>query len=85
MLANPGDLEKNFHRTAASAIMSILYDYPTLETGNDKNVKEIHAFVDFVTTAAAPGAYFVELFPWMMYIPERSALTSIRCFSHSMV
>ena len=65
--------------------MSILYDYPTLETDNDKNVKEIHAFVDLVSFAAAPGAYLVELFPWMLYIPERSALISIRCFSDSLV
>ncbi len=53
--------------------MSILYDYPTLETENDKIVKEIFAFTDRVSMAVAPGAYLVELFPWMLHIPERLA------------
>jgi hypothetical protein len=35
--------------------MSILYDYPTLETENDKDLKEIHAFSDYVSEAAVPG------------------------------
>ncbi|KAN0139662.1 Cytochrome P450 monooxygenase [Lactarius tabidus] len=67
------DLEKHFQRTAASATMSMLYDYPTLETENDKTLSEIHAFIDRLSIAAVPGAYLVELFPWMMHIPERFA------------
>jgi hypothetical protein len=51
--------------------MSILYDYPTLETENDNTLKEIHAFNDHVSEAAAPGAHLVELFPWVMHIPDR--------------
>ncbi|KAH8992370.1 cytochrome P450 [Lactarius akahatsu] len=70
-LANPGALEKHFQRAAASAIMSILYDYPTLETENDKNLKEILAYAERTSRATAPGAHLVELFPWMLYIPER--------------
>ncbi|KAI9454069.1 cytochrome P450 [Lactarius psammicola] len=73
LLANPGDSEKYFQRTAASATMSILYDYPTLETENDKTVKEVFAFTNRMSMAAAPGAYLVELFPWMLHIPERFA------------
>ena len=51
--------------------MSILYDYPTLENENDETLKKIHAFIDRVSTATVPGAYLVELFPWMIHIPER--------------
>jgi hypothetical protein len=51
--------------------MSILYDYPTLENEHDKAVTEIHAFIDHMAVAAMPGAHLVELFPWMIYIPER--------------
>ena len=76
ILENPGALEKLFQRTTASATMSIVYDYPTLETENDKNLKDIRAFSDRVSIAAAPGAYLVELFPWMVYIPERHVLVS---------
>jgi cytochrome P450 len=71
LLENPEALEKHFQRFAASAIMSILYDYPTLEDEHDKTLKEIHAFIDRTSAAAAPGAHLVELFPWMMRIPKR--------------
>jgi hypothetical protein len=74
------DLEKHFQRTAASATMSMLYDYPTLETENDKTLSEIHAFIDRLSVAAVPGTYLVDLFPWMMHIPERFALVSMTVF-----
>ena len=71
ILDNPEGLYKHIDRSAASATMSILYDYPTLEDGHDKNIAEIHRFVNRMSAASAPGAHLVELFPWMMYIPER--------------
>ena len=52
--------------------MSILYDYPTLETENDKTLKEIYAFVDRISKAANPGEHLVDVFPWMIHIPDRS-------------
>ncbi|KAH8992362.1 cytochrome P450 [Lactarius akahatsu] len=73
LLANSGALEKHFQRATASATMTILYDYPTLETENDKNLKEILAYAERQSTTSAPGAYLVELFPWMLHIPERFA------------
>jgi len=73
LLASPGALKKKIERASASSIMSILYDYPTLETKDDKTVKEIHAFMDRLSMAAAPGTYLVELLPWMLHIPERWA------------
>jgi hypothetical protein len=51
--------------------MSILYDYPTLKTEDDETLKEIHSWNDRASEAAAPGTYLVELFPWMMFIPDR--------------
>jgi hypothetical protein len=80
LLADPGASEKHFKRTAASATMSIVYDYPTLETEHEKTVKEIFAFIDCISEAAAPGAYLVELFPWMLHIPERSVRASVVVF-----
>jgi hypothetical protein len=66
------DLPKQFHRTAASTIMSIVYDYPTLESVTDPGVKNIEDYVLRLSQAMRPGRYLVDLFPWMMYIPERS-------------
>ena len=87
LLASPRPhcLEKHFQRTTASAAMSMLYDYPTLETENDKTLTEIHAFINRMSTASVPGAYFVDLFPWMMHIPERFVLTSMRYFTRSVL
>ena len=71
VLENPLALDKHIQRSAASATMSILYDYPTLENENDDTLTKIHAFINRLSAASAPGAYLVELFPWMNYIPER--------------
>ncbi|KAI9444593.1 cytochrome P450 [Lactarius indigo] len=60
LLANPGALEKHFQRAATSATI----------TDDDKNLKGILAFANRMTSTVAPGAYLVELFPWMLHIPE---------------
>ena len=73
ILKNPKDLDQHFKRSSASATMSILYDYPTLEDEHDKTVTEINTFVERISAAGAPGAHLVGLFPWMIYIPERYA------------
>ena len=72
ILKNPDALDKHIQRSSASATMSILYDYPTLESEHDENLTEIHAILDRISAAAAPGAHLVvELFPWTIHIPER--------------
>jgi len=77
ILENPKALDKHIERSSASATMAILYDYPTLENEHDKTITEIHGFIKRVSAAPAPLANLVELFPWMMYIPERYALYSL--------
>ena len=71
ILKNPDALDKHIQRSSASAIMSILYDYPTLENEHDETITQIHAFSDRLSAASVPGTYLVELFPWMIHIPER--------------
>ena len=65
-----GDLK----RVAASTTMSIIYDYPTILSDNDHAVEEIEVFNDRLIQALTMGAYFVDIFPWMKYIPARSWL-----------
>ena len=76
LLQNSDAPEKPFQRFSASATMSILYDYPTLEHEYDETLTAIHAFIGRVSEAAVPGAYLVDLFPWMMHIPEKYVSTS---------
>jgi hypothetical protein len=71
MFENPHALDKHIQRSSASATMSILYDYPSLENEHDETLTKIHTFIDRLSAATAPGAYLVELFPWMIYIPVR--------------
>ena len=71
MLETPDASDKHIQRSSASATMSILYDYPTLEDEQDKNLLGIYAFVDRMSAAVVPGAYLVELFHWMVHIPAR--------------
>ncbi|KAI0277783.1 cytochrome P450 [Russula brevipes] len=73
MIKSPDALQSHIQRSSASALLTILYDNPTLENKRDKTIAEIHAFTDRLSTAAAPGAHLVELFPWMIHIPERFA------------
>jgi hypothetical protein len=70
LLNNPESRELHFRRTAASAIMSITYDYPTLASGMEKVVQDMGRRAHHTALAAA-GMSLVEFFPWMIHVPER--------------
>jgi hypothetical protein len=71
LLANPEGRVQHIQRTAASTIMSITYDYPTLASGLDKVVREMDKSLHWVARAAA-GTSLVEFLPWMIHVPQRS-------------
>jgi hypothetical protein len=73
---NPG---RHFKRLAASTIMSIVYDHPTIMSEHDHVVEEIERYNDRNSHATEMGSYFVDMFPWMKHIPERSCFSSSRC------
>ena len=64
----------HFKRLAASTIMSIVYDYPTILSDHDQAVEGIEKFNNHVALALTMGSYFVDIFPWMKFIPARSWL-----------
>ncbi|KAH0835783.1 cytochrome P450 [Lanmaoa asiatica] len=70
LLAQPENWDGHLRRTAASAIMSMVYDEPPIISGNDESVGAVNDFVARLTRAALPGAHLVEFFPWMMYLPK---------------
>ena len=63
-----------FKRLSASTIMSIVYDYPTVLSEHDDAVKGIEKRIRRLAQAMTMGSYFVDIFPWMKYIPARSWL-----------
>ncbi|KAJ7108038.1 cytochrome P450 [Mycena crocata] len=69
LLVNPGAWDSHFRRTAASVVLSMVYDMPALLSEDDKNIKLINDFVERLVQAAYPGTYFVEYFTWMRYLP----------------
>ena len=70
----------HFRRLAASSIMSIVYDYPTITSEHDHAVEKIERYINRTSHAAGMGAFFVDVFPWMKHIPERSWFPSFpRC------
>ena len=71
LLESPENREQHIQRTAASVIMSITYDYPTLAPGQDKAVRNMDRNVQS-SARAATGTSLVEFFPWMLHVPQRS-------------
>ncbi len=76
LLTPSANLKRDWHfrRLAASSLMSIVYDYPTIMSEHDHAVKQIEKCDDRISHALTMGSYFVDIFPWMKYIPERSRL-----------
>ena len=64
--------EGQYKRLAASTIMSIVYDHPTILSEHDHAVEGIEKFNDRISHAVTMGSYIVDIFPWMKHIPERS-------------
>jgi hypothetical protein len=60
----------NLARATASTISTLLYDTPALNNVNDPSVAHLNDFVERVAIALHPGAYLVEFFTWMKYLPS---------------
>jgi hypothetical protein len=70
------DLDKQLRRLSASTILSILYDYPTITSEHDDILERIEDYNLRLSKAVTPGSYFVDMFPWMLHIPERSFISA---------
>ena len=69
--ANPQQYE-HFKRLAASTIMSIVYDYPTILSEHDHVLKKIERRNNRLIQSGRLGSCVVDIFPWMKHIPGRS-------------
>ena len=81
LLTNPENRDQHFQRAAASTMISILYDTPTLTSTQDKALQDINRTVNATVGVVARNS-LVEFFPWMIYIPERSRLFFTIHISH---
>lgn len=71
LIARPHEWDRHLRRTAASAIISMVYDKEPILQETDPTIKSVNDFVARLTRAAMPGAHFVEFFTWMKYLPVR--------------
>ena len=70
-LIAPAKWDQHLRRASASIILSVVYDSPPLISEQFQTADDIDDFTHRVTTAAAPGAHLVELFPWLRHVPSR--------------
>ncbi|KAG0692006.1 cytochrome P450 [Suillus ampliporus] len=63
----------NFHNHAATyavtTIMKVAYGKTTPTSANDSEARQIREHFRIIRTAVRPGAYLVDLIPWLKYLP----------------
>ncbi|KAJ7703909.1 cytochrome P450 [Mycena rosella] len=71
LMVNPTAWDNHFRRcrAAASVVLSMVYGIPTLLSEQDPKIRLINDFAERLIRAAYPGAFFVEYFTWMRYLP----------------
>ncbi|TCD61907.1 hypothetical protein EIP91_007721 [Steccherinum ochraceum] len=65
----PAGWSGHLNRAVASFTLGLCYAFPPIQSYNDKVVTGIMNFIHRLEEAARPGAYMVELFPIMNYLP----------------
>ncbi|KIX97617.1 uncharacterized protein Z520_06395 [Fonsecaea multimorphosa CBS 102226] len=68
LLRTPEKYEQLFERYAAAVVMRLCYG-KTVDTGDEEYVRDILQIVHTVERVASPGAYLVDTFPVLMYLP----------------
>jgi hypothetical protein len=84
-LAEPAQWDKHIRRSAASMILSVVYDQPTIKSEQDHNIEPLNEFVQRLARAAYPGAHFVEFFPWMLYNFSRYRFQNVDCHCRRLI
>ncbi len=69
LLNAPDGYEELFERYAGGVIMRLAYG-KTIETGDEPYIQDALKVVHTVERVASPGAYLVDTFPCLMYLPS---------------
>jgi len=69
LLRSPRSYEKHFERYSSGLIFRIGYG-KTVETGDEDYVRRIYQIDHTVERVASPGAYLVDTFTWLKYLPS---------------
>ncbi|PVG03918.1 cytochrome P450 [Serendipita vermifera] len=69
LLDTPDDFAKHIRYCIGAVITKLTYDYD-MKQDNDPYVDLAEKVADNFSQSAAPGAWLVDIFPWMRYIPD---------------
>ncbi|KAF1977253.1 cytochrome P450 [Bimuria novae-zelandiae CBS 107.79] len=69
-LNDPGNFYMMMRRYSASVIMLVTYGY-RIPTWEDPLIKKIYTVLENFTAMTAPGAYAIDSFPSLTFLPER--------------
>ncbi|KAL0579343.1 hypothetical protein V5O48_002676 [Marasmius crinis-equi] len=70
LLQKPDIWDDHIRRANLSLMFSIIYGLPPKLDSEDPNIRRTNAFVSGLLAAASPGAYLVEYFTWLKYLPR---------------
>ena len=70
VLESSDDWPKTFSRFAASIVLGAVYNWPPIDSKVDPVVDRITSFFHVLSTCEAMGAYLVDIFPTMLYLPS---------------
>ncbi|KAL0942946.1 cytochrome p450 oxidoreductase [Colletotrichum truncatum] len=70
VLDNPDGLLDHIRKEAGSVILKIAYDYNAEPFKNDYLIDKAGQAMDEFTRAAVPGAFLVDTFPLLQYVPD---------------
>lgn len=68
-LEDPHSWDDHLRRSAASTVASAVYGRRPIQSKDDPIIKRINDLMHRLVRAALPGAYLVEIFPSMRYLP----------------
>ncbi|KAG7087818.1 hypothetical protein E1B28_013758 [Marasmius oreades] len=70
MLQEPDYWGNHLSRASSSLMLGMIYGLPPMLDSLDPNIQRANVYVQEALAAAVPGAFLVELLPWMMYLPR---------------
>ncbi|WXC45694.1 hypothetical protein QX201_005393 [Fusarium graminearum] len=67
---NSDNLPEHLNQVSGSIMLRILYNYETDPNKNDHIVSMANTVMEEFSKATSPGAWAVDLVPWLKYLPE---------------
>jgi cytochrome P450 len=70
LVENPSDFMSQLRLAAGRIVLSMTYGVPVNSPGSMKLIDELEIVMDTIGKGMMPGAYLVDIFPWLRHIPS---------------